>query len=573
LVIRCERCSTLYELEEALLSPAGSPVQCTRCDHVFTAFPPSHAAGRPLVGLPAQPPSDDASPTPGDAPGASVSPPGTSNAASSVARDPHVTPSPDAPVRRAPFPVAGSRAEGAPRVARTGPPAVYRPPVTAAAPATSARRGPVLRRDAVGTFESRLRWSARLRWLVPIAGVLLLAGAAAGWFALSPRPPPDAGRLRAEAMALLARDDSASLEQAVSRLDDLVRRAPKIRAAAADLALAQVLRAAALLDEGEALSARLAARVEERDRLRGEQPPGSDEDAHGAAREVDALESQVRDREEAARVVSAAAFEGLRALQTELGDSPEVARGLAAYHALEGERDRAQRTIRSARARAPADPWLDLAGAWVDARDPDRAARDRALVSLGALSVAHPELLRGHYLLARTQAALGQRAEALATVEGLLARNPLHEGGTRLREELTMVGPAAPRALPVAAPPAPAPPVAAPAPSPAGNRMPQPRKPIPQSESPAVAPVQDAVLEPAPEGAAHVQEALPRAPTAEAAPDVSSSAFDARVTPAGGATPPAVPGRTPGATPERAAPPAPRPERRGPEGTFPGDGG
>ena len=40
LVIRCERCSTLYELDEALLAPDGSPVQCTRCDHVFTVRPP-----------------------------------------------------------------------------------------------------------------------------------------------------------------------------------------------------------------------------------------------------------------------------------------------------------------------------------------------------------------------------------------------------------------------------------------------------------------------------------------------------------------------------------------------------
>ncbi|HET7825361.1 MAG TPA: zinc-ribbon domain-containing protein, partial [Anaeromyxobacter sp.] len=48
MVIRCERCSTLYELDEALLAPGGSQVQCTRCQHVFTAFPP-RAPGRTLV--------------------------------------------------------------------------------------------------------------------------------------------------------------------------------------------------------------------------------------------------------------------------------------------------------------------------------------------------------------------------------------------------------------------------------------------------------------------------------------------------------------------------------------------
>jgi predicted Zn finger-like uncharacterized protein len=38
--IRCERCSTIYELDPARLSPGGTPVQCTRCRHVFRAFPP-----------------------------------------------------------------------------------------------------------------------------------------------------------------------------------------------------------------------------------------------------------------------------------------------------------------------------------------------------------------------------------------------------------------------------------------------------------------------------------------------------------------------------------------------------
>src|SRR5512138_3125900 len=53
-VIRCERCSTLYDLDEALLAPEGSQVQCTRCQHVFTAHP-ARSSGRTLVGMPAAP--------------------------------------------------------------------------------------------------------------------------------------------------------------------------------------------------------------------------------------------------------------------------------------------------------------------------------------------------------------------------------------------------------------------------------------------------------------------------------------------------------------------------------------
>jgi len=53
-IIRCERCSTVYELDEALLAPEGSPVQCTRCQAVFTARPQG-ARGQTLVGMPAVP--------------------------------------------------------------------------------------------------------------------------------------------------------------------------------------------------------------------------------------------------------------------------------------------------------------------------------------------------------------------------------------------------------------------------------------------------------------------------------------------------------------------------------------
>lgn len=39
MLIRCDKCSTLYELEEDLLPPRGAPVQCSKCQFVFTAFP------------------------------------------------------------------------------------------------------------------------------------------------------------------------------------------------------------------------------------------------------------------------------------------------------------------------------------------------------------------------------------------------------------------------------------------------------------------------------------------------------------------------------------------------------
>ncbi|HEX7624244.1 MAG TPA: zinc-ribbon domain-containing protein, partial [Anaeromyxobacteraceae bacterium] len=43
MLIRCEKCTTTYELDEALLPPQGAPVQCSRCQFVFTARPEAAA--------------------------------------------------------------------------------------------------------------------------------------------------------------------------------------------------------------------------------------------------------------------------------------------------------------------------------------------------------------------------------------------------------------------------------------------------------------------------------------------------------------------------------------------------
>ena len=45
--ITCEKCSTTYVLDDALIPPQGVPVQCTRCAHVFTAKAPSAAVPAP----------------------------------------------------------------------------------------------------------------------------------------------------------------------------------------------------------------------------------------------------------------------------------------------------------------------------------------------------------------------------------------------------------------------------------------------------------------------------------------------------------------------------------------------
>jgi hypothetical protein len=298
------------------------------------------------------------------------------------------------------------------------------------------RAGPVMGRSAFGAFESRLRWSARVRWLAPAAAAALLALAAGAWVLLRGHVDPEAAGARAEGIALVALDDTDSLDQALTRFDDALRRAPRLRAAAADRALAQLLRATALLEDGEAIAARFASRSAERELLAREQPTGWEDAERTAAAEMQALEAEARALDERARALSQSAVTALRPLQADLGDDPAVVRALATYHAVSGRRDEALRTVRTARDAGRTDAWLELVDASLDAGRPEREARERALAALAALSARHPELLRARYLLARAQAALGRTAEAQATLDGLLAANSRHEGARKLREAL-----------------------------------------------------------------------------------------------------------------------------------------
>ncbi|ABS26218.1 zinc-ribbon domain-containing protein [Anaeromyxobacter sp. Fw109-5] len=436
--IRCERCSTLYELDEALLAPEGSSVQCTRCDHVFTARPPAQSEGQgaPLAVAEVRARDDVAAAPP---------------------------PSRDEPEDVPPSPPRAPLAEGAgtrePRTARASTPSVYRP---TPGPGAGVRAHPVLRRDTVGAFESRLRWSARLRWLVPAIAVGALLVSAAGWLLLRGRVDPGAASAQAEALALLALDDEGSLERAVARLDDALRLEPGLRSAAADRALVQVAQASALRERSQAVAAEHAAGQAERERVLREQAPGWEAAERAMAAKAAALDSESVALEQRARALVASAREALGPLATELKDASAVVRARAAMHAAAGERDEALALASAGGSPGERDPWLDLVDAAVDAADAQRPAQERAAVKLAALTARTPALLRARQLLARVQAALGRPEEAGATLDRLLAANPRHEGARAVRAALSARAAAA-GAL-----------------APEGNLSPLPRKPIAQ---------------------------------------------------------------------------------------------
>ena len=39
MIITCENCSTSFNLDDKFLKPSGSKVRCSKCKHIFTAFP------------------------------------------------------------------------------------------------------------------------------------------------------------------------------------------------------------------------------------------------------------------------------------------------------------------------------------------------------------------------------------------------------------------------------------------------------------------------------------------------------------------------------------------------------
>ncbi len=43
MIITCKKCSANFNLDESLLKPTGSKVQCAKCDDIFVAYPPTHA--------------------------------------------------------------------------------------------------------------------------------------------------------------------------------------------------------------------------------------------------------------------------------------------------------------------------------------------------------------------------------------------------------------------------------------------------------------------------------------------------------------------------------------------------
>lgn len=59
MILQCPRCQTKYRLDEKQISPNGTTVHCSNCDHTFTAQPPAPSAPPAPEPTPAPPPGEE----------------------------------------------------------------------------------------------------------------------------------------------------------------------------------------------------------------------------------------------------------------------------------------------------------------------------------------------------------------------------------------------------------------------------------------------------------------------------------------------------------------------------------
>jgi predicted Zn finger-like uncharacterized protein len=200
-LIRCEKCSTLYELDDNLVPPQGAPVQCSKCQFVFKAYP---AAPQPLApeqdvaanepapeaepaDAPALAPEDDVVPESGVLAG--ISRPGTRSLPT-----PESPPGNSAPLRPPPSHGGAGGAASRPPVSSPGDQQftadgrpIRKVPFPTAEPAPPGPRPVMVRRPATSGLASPLRWGV----VVAVAVVLVLVAVLA-WRAVRHRGSQDA---------------------------------------------------------------------------------------------------------------------------------------------------------------------------------------------------------------------------------------------------------------------------------------------------------------------------------------------------------------------------------------------
>jgi hypothetical protein len=364
----------VYELDEKRLPAGGALVKCTRCQNVFRASPSGSAV------LPAAP---------------AVAPPEERTAVFGFSSG--ATPEQTASYASAPAPAPAPAAPG-------GPSSTKRPRISSASAAASPR--------------------AIWPWVV-LALVLIVAALVAVWFNSRKRPDAVAAARLAALEELVARDDRASLELAVSRATSDPSGDARALQALALLWLASDAR-----DDAAPLLARVQALEGEFLREELARTPGWDLRRDEIASRLDQARtaaSGIQDRErrllDAADVAEA---EAPRSGATEMA----LLRARAVRQALTSD-GALIATVREAASLDASDPWVEMARG-VAAVDPGNLD----VRGLRSVATRHPRLLRARVLLARAFHASGREGEALRLLDEVLVENGDHESAQVRKAEI-----------------------------------------------------------------------------------------------------------------------------------------
>jgi tetratricopeptide (TPR) repeat protein len=245
----------------------------------------------------------------------------------------------------------------------------------------------------------------------PLLAPALALGLACAGPAQGEAPSRGAAAARVEqGLALVARDDGASVQRAAELFQEALREDPTLYQARAHRAFLDLLVAGAKRDEASRL----------------------------APAEGDPLMQSGRDLRERA-------LDELRPLVREHGHDPAVVRALAVYYGLDGNGPQTAKLVAQARARG-SEPWIDFAELAADLRNGDPEA---AVTRLAAFASSHPGLLRARMMLARAQLDRSLTEDALRTLDELLAANPRHEQALRLKAHVLSPPPARRVTVPV----------------------------------------------------------------------------------------------------------------------------
>jgi hypothetical protein len=302
--------------------------------------------------------------------------------------------------------------------------------------------GPALPRRAI-SFELGPKKRHTGRWLIGGAVALLVATGLAGVVANRPKrtgPAAERGessdpaiqRLRDEGLALLARDDAASLERGAAQLDEGARREPGA-GASADRALALALLALDAEEEARRTDDRARALDDLRAAATGEGDPVRAEELAREAETARAAAVVVRERAGRLVLEARAVLDGIP--EKRAREVPVLrARAMLAIAAARPED--ARRIARDAQG-VVEDPWIQLAGALADLSGaPDGEDLAKGAAALERLADAHPGLLRARFLAAQQRYAMGDSDGASADAEAVLRANPAHLDAKQLRERI-----------------------------------------------------------------------------------------------------------------------------------------